>query len=165
MGTRDDERVEPFVDKDEELYRREIGGLMRVATTLVGPDDAADVVAEAVVHAMTSPAWPRARNPRAYLYRAVVNQSKMHHRATSRRRLRESLFHASTPRHVRAPDPDVDTARLLDRLSTVQRAVVHLVYWEDLSVGATADLLGVSEGTVKQHLFRARRSIRRALDG
>ena len=52
------------------------------------------------------------------------------------------------------PDPDV--ARSVGQLSPMQRAVVVLFYWEDLSVFDIAHTLGVSESTVKQHLFRAR---------
>ena len=164
MGARDEERAESFVDEDEELYRREVGGLMSVATTLVGPDDAADVVADAVVRTMTSPSWSRARNRRAYLYRSVINEAKMLVRARDRRRLREHVEAVTSVirNEMATPRPDVHVA--VAGLSVNQRAVVHLVYWEDLSVAATAELLGISEGTVKRHLFRARAHLRGVLD-
>jgi RNA polymerase sigma-70 factor (ECF subfamily) len=55
-----------------------------------------------------------------------------------------------------SPLPDADLARSIALLSPMQRAVVVLFYWEDLSVFDIARALEVSESTVKQHLFRAR---------
>ena len=52
------------------------------------------------------------------------------------------------------PDPDV--ARAVATLSPMQRAAVVLHYWADESVFDIARTLGVSESSVKQHLFRAR---------
>ena len=52
------------------------------------------------------------------------------------------------------PDPDV--ARAVADLAPMQRAAVVLFYWEDRSVHEIAEVLAVSESTVKQHLFRAR---------
>jgi RNA polymerase sigma-70 factor (ECF subfamily) len=57
----------------------------------------------------------------------------------------------------RADDlPDVDLRRALRRLPVRQREAVVLHYWEDLSVAACAAAMGVSSGSVKQHLYRAR---------
>ena len=49
-------------------------------------------------------------------------------------------------------------------LSEQQRAVVFLTYWEDLAPAQVADLLGVSDGTVRKQLARARDQLRRILD-
>ncbi len=48
-------------------------------------------------------------------------------------------------------------------LSPQQRAVVFLTYWEDLEARSVADLLGVSEGTVRKQLGRARIRLREVL--
>jgi len=50
--------------------------------------------------------------------------------------------------------------RLLATLPEVARAVVTLFYYEDRSVGDVAAALGIPEGTVKTHLFRARATLR-----
>lgn len=50
--------------------------------------------------------------------------------------------------------------RLLGTLSELSRAVVTLYYYEDRSVGDVAAALGIPEGTVKTHLFRARAALR-----
>ena len=52
--------------------------------------------------------------------------------------------------------PDPDLVRAVRELSPMQRTVVALYYWEDRPVAEIAELLEVSESTVKQHLHRAR---------
>ena len=47
-------------------------------------------------------------------------------------------------------------ARAVAALAPMQRAAVALYYWEDRPVMEIAQLLQVSESTVKQHLYRAR---------
>ena len=72
-----------------ETYTKYAFELARFATSLVGPTDAADVVSEAVIKAMWSQTWPSVVKHRAYLYQAVLNESRMHHRRSTRRRTRE----------------------------------------------------------------------------
>ena len=71
-----------------EVYREHAAELVRYATVLVGPTDAADVVADAVLGAFGSRVWPTVTHHRAYLYRAV------YHRALDLRRgfLSQGLF-------------------------------------------------------------------------
>ena len=57
-----------------------------------------------------------------------------------------------------------DVLDMVDRLSPRQRAVVYLAYWDDLDPAAIAQVLGVSEGSVRRHLARARAALRRMLD-
>jgi RNA polymerase sigma-70 factor (ECF subfamily) len=54
--------------------------------------------------------------------------------------------------------------RQLDKLSAQQRAVLTLRHQEQLPLLDIAELLGISEGSVKTHLHRAVRSLRSALD-
>ncbi|MEH7984637.1 RNA polymerase sigma factor, partial [Pseudomonas aeruginosa] len=81
--------------------------------------------------------------------RMAVKQAKRERMGRQRERLAEVR-----DRPVSVPDPDV--ARGVAKLSPMQRAVVVLFYWEDLTVFDIAHALEVSESTVKQHLFRAR---------
>ncbi len=76
------------------------------------------------------------------------------------RRQRERL--AVETRTEPVPLPDV--ARAVAGLSPMQRAAVVLYYWADESVFDIARTLEVSESSVKQHLFRARSRLARALD-
>ncbi|MEZ5410241.1 MAG: sigma-70 family RNA polymerase sigma factor [Acidimicrobiales bacterium] len=60
-------------------------------------------------------------------------------------------------------DISPEVAATVAALSPQQRAVIFLTYWEDLDVRAVADLLDVSEGTVRRHLARARSKLREVL--
>ena len=147
---------------DEEIYRKYADDLVRFATGLVGPFDAQDVVTDACLHSFGAKTWQTVTNPRAYLYRSVLNQARSHHRSTLRRRVRE--MRAAQPEAVPATEADVDVLAAVDRLSVQQRASVVLTYWEDLSPGEVASRLGVSEGSVKRHLARARSRLKELLD-
>jgi len=50
--------------------------------------------------------------------------------------------------------------RALDRLTRKQRAVLVLRFYEDLTEGQTAELLGVSVGTVKSQAHAALQRLR-----
>lgn len=147
---------------DEEIYAKHADALVRFATGLVGPSDAPDVVSDAVISAMTSRRWSSVENPRAYLYRSVLNQARMHHRSTMRRRAREARASTSEPTHLPEIRPDVLEA--VARLSPRQRASVFLTYWEGLTPAEIAVRLDVSEGSVRRHLARARHRLRGLLD-
>jgi RNA polymerase sigma-70 factor (ECF subfamily) len=59
-------------------------------------------------------------------------------------------------------DPDVIAA--VNKLSVQQRASVVLTYWEDLTPIEVSLRLGISQGTVKRHLARARARLKELLD-
>lgn len=147
---------------DEEIYRKYADDLVRFATGLVGPFDAQDVVTDSCLQAFRSKGWDDVRNPRAYLYRSVLNHARSHHRSTLRRRLREMRI--AGPEKSAPVEVDVDVLAAVDTLSVQQRASVVLTYWEDLTPIEVASRLGVSEGSVKRHLARARARLRELLD-
>lgn len=61
------------------------------------------------------------------------------------------------------PEISLDVARALEELPRMQRSVVVLRYFEDRSVTEVADLLGISEGTVKSYAHRACETLRGSL--
>ncbi|HWM22645.1 MAG TPA: sigma-70 family RNA polymerase sigma factor [Ilumatobacteraceae bacterium] len=148
----------------ESAYRRHAVELIRYATVMVGRDDATDVVIDAIVGVFGGHVDGDAIvNVRALLFRAVHNRAVDHHRATTRRRSREALFEGR--RDVSVPaGPAVDARAALAVLSLQQRTVVFLAYWCDLGVGDIAVVLGVSEGTVRKQLARARARLREVLE-
>lgn len=147
---------------DAEVYRAHAIELVRYATVLVGPDDAADVVADAVLAAFASRTWPTVANRRAYLYRAVYHRALDLRRGAERRHRREVATASSEP--IVAAEPSLDAQRALAHLPAQQRAVVYLTYWSDLTPAQAAELLDVSEGAVRKQLARARTTLRRVLD-
>lgn len=138
----------------EEIYRRHARDLTRFATSLVGPSDAGDVVSGAVMRAMWSEKWDDVRDHRAYLYRAVLNEARMLARSSSRRRVREAR--AAVGETTFEVDFRPDVAEAVGRLSVQQRAAVFLTYWEGLTQDQVGERLGISIGSVKRHLSRAR---------
>jgi RNA polymerase sigma factor (sigma-70 family) len=146
---------------DAEIYRKHADELIRFAQGLVGRVDAADVVSAAVVQSISTPKWPSVRNHRASLYRAVLNQAKKTHRDRQRRWDKELRAGAPPARPVPEVHPEVLDA--IRHLSPQQRAVVVLTYWDDLAPDEVAEMLSVSEGSVRKQLARARAKLRKAL--
>ena len=137
---------------DAELYDKHADELVRLATGLVGPDDAADVVSSAITRLLGSGAWLGARDRKAYLFRSVVNEARMLHRSGRRRRAREER---TAPVEAHEDPRDVEVLACMSALSVRQRAVIVLTYWHDLDQEGIAAVLGVSRGTVARHLARA----------
>jgi RNA polymerase sigma-70 factor (ECF subfamily) len=76
-------------------------------------------------------------------------------------------------RRSTAPDPEAvlvsteRTAQLvaaLDKLPSRQREVLHLVFYQELSVAESAEVLGVSVGTARTHYERGKSRLRTLLE-
>ena len=147
---------------DADVYLEHAASLVRFAMGLVGRNDAPDVVSEAVLSAISSKGWASVSDRRAYLYRAVLNRAKNHHRDRQRR-------WANELRNLRTGNADQPEYRpevlvAVRELSPRQRAVVVLTYWDDLTPQMVSSQLGISEGSVRRHLARARTRLRGMLD-
>jgi DNA-directed RNA polymerase specialized sigma24 family protein len=129
------------VDVEAE-YSRNLHDLVRFATALVGPDDALDVVSEAVTSTLAGHKLSEVMDVRAYWFRAVANRSASWHRSGSRRRHRErASVTLATPVEAASADRARD---LLSVLSAQQRVVVYLTYWHDWDP-ATISSVSVTE--------------------
>ena len=152
----------------ESVYVEHSAALMRFAVGLVGPDDAHDLVATAIAKCLSSRGdWRELDDPAGYLYRSVFREgSSFFRRADVRKRAFRSLERSSaTTEDSPARIDNEDLVRsALDGLSTRQRAVCVLTYWEDMSVVGIAQLLEISHGSVKKHLARAHAKLREELD-
>ena len=68
--------------------------------------------------------------------------------------------------HELSAPPKSDYSDVYDavmRLPAKYRTAVHLFYYEGYSIAMIAQLCGLSEATVKTHLFRAREKLRKKL--
>ncbi len=158
--------VAPTVDQatlDVAVYQVHAPRLMALAATLAGPSNAEDVVAAAVLAAMTTGGWASVENHGAYLTRAVVNEVRSAHRRAIRREARERRFVARLDTTRTEPDPVPELLVALAALPLRQRAVTFLTYWSDLKPMDVAVELGISEGSVRKHLARARATLRKEL--
>jgi RNA polymerase sigma factor (sigma-70 family) len=142
-----------------ELWRAHAEELVRYATLLVGPADAADVVSIAYLKAADKLA--AVEDTRSYLFRAVTNTAIDQARSTRRRQVRDLL--AVLPAATSDPTSDPDVRRAVASLSVQQRAVVYFTFWHDLTSDEVADVLGIAPTTVRRHLARARVHLRKAL--
>jgi len=147
--------------KRAEIYAKHASELLRFATSLVGPADAPDVVSEAVVKSMWSKTWASVVDPRAYLYQAVLNESRMHHRGTMRRNARE--MKAASLDMVTVSVVGIDVWEAMGSLNVSQRACVFLRYWEGMTTVEIAEELAMSTRSVRRQLARARSSLGRSL--
>jgi RNA polymerase sigma-70 factor (sigma-E family) len=97
----------------------------------------------------------RGGDPDAYVRRALYTQ----HVSAWRRRGRDEP--RAEPPDRAAPDPagrvvlELTVRQALAKLTPRQRAVVVLRYFEDQTEARTAELLGLSVGTVKSHAREA----------
>jgi RNA polymerase sigma-70 factor (sigma-E family) len=149
------------------VYARS-SSLLRTALLLTGQNraDAEDLLQIALERAYRH--WPRlcrSGEPERYIRRILANAS------TDRwRRLARRPEHAMPAAGAEPAVPD-GTAKIVDReyllwaLATLpprQRAVLVLRYFDDMSEGETAQVLGCSLGTVKSHAARALARLRAA---
>lgn len=133
--------------------------LSRLAYLLTGNHaDAEDLLQSALTKTATR--WQRVvryDNPTAFVRRVMINET------TSRwRRWRRIRIHPVTapPDQPRPDDTAPSAARMvlwdaLNRLTSRQRTLLVLRFYEDRSVAETAELMGCSVGTVKSQTHNA----------
>ncbi len=143
----------------EVLYRAEQSGLIRLARSLIGSSPQAD---EVVHDAFLKLYEKRAAvdHPGGYVRQIVVNNcySVLRRRAVERRALNVLRFDAK--QQVETPTRTAETLSALDKLTPKQRTAIVLRFYEDLSVDATAELMGVKPGTVKSLVHRGLEAVR-----
>ncbi len=153
----------------EDFVRERSAILLRTAYALVGDrGHAEDLLQVALLR--TARRWNAARDaPEAYARKVLVNLCRDRVRWLLRRP-RETLLPDGTESSAVA-DALADQVgerhfviSALMRLPEGQRHVVVLRFLEDLSVAETAELLGISAGTVKSYTSRALSSLRITLN-
>jgi RNA polymerase sigma-70 factor (ECF subfamily) len=71
-----------------------------------------------------------------------------------------------TPEHLTsAARNQAELNRLLERLSQRQRDLLHLVFYQELSIEEAADVLGVAVGTARTHYERGKARLKKLLSG
>ena len=80
-------------------------------------------------------------------------------------RQRESRVTADPERHLIGKEISRHIAAALERLSPRERMVFEMKHYQGLKLRAIGEVLGTSEETVKNSLFRATRKLRAQLEG
>ena len=155
-------RVETVDVSDAVIYQRYSDELTRFASAVVGRDEAGDVVSDVVVRVLSNGGLHRLRDPKPYLYKAVLNEARSHLR-------RRSVAASVDGSRLLTLSPDsADSQEVLGAvlgLPPQQRAAAFLVYWAGYSTAEAAELIGVRPGTLGRYLHLARRRLKEALDG
>jgi RNA polymerase sigma-70 factor, ECF subfamily len=152
----------------ESLFRAHYRTLVQSLALIAGGDEevAADAVGDAFLELERN--WDRINgyaNPVAWVRRVALNRLSNHRRSLARRA--RALLHLESQRHeapreVRATDLVLKDE--LSRLPVKQRTAVVLFYFADLAVADVAEAMGITEGSVNQHLHRAREALRKRLE-
>lgn len=154
------------------LFQRHYATLLRTAVALVGDREGAeDAVQDAFVSLYHH--WGGLRDVEAaetYVRSAVLNRCRSRIRTRVRERRRGGDL-VGVPATAASSDEVLgrrqDAERVgvaLRRLPRRQREVVTCRYLLELSVSETAQVLGISDGAVKQHTHRALRALHTALE-
>jgi RNA polymerase sigma-70 factor (sigma-E family) len=157
----------------DDFVRARSAVLLRTAYALTGDyGHAEDVLQTALLR--TARRWASARNaPEAYARQVLVNVCRDRIRWLRRRPRESILADGAEPPGVMDGVVDGVAEEVGQRRSVIealrslpasQRHVVVLRFLEDLSVAETAELLGISQGTVKSYTARALSSLRLTLD-
>lgn len=157
------------------LVRRHIRAATLLAVQLLGDvDDAEDIVQDAFTVVHRKARAFDAERPFPPWFFAIVRRlaANKRSRALRRARLLRIWRWRSAAESVARPDDAGLLARLdaaavgraMEDLSPMQRACFELTAVRDLSVEQVAAMHGISESTVRQHVFRARAALRQALD-
>jgi RNA polymerase sigma factor (sigma-70 family) len=150
----------------ESLFRRYYPRLVQtLCLTTLDRETAADAAQEAFLQLHLD--WERVshyENRVGWIYRVALNRCRDYRR----RSLRVFRFWQTQPRTVAEAEdivwePEWDFLEALKELPDRQRQAAALHYVAGFSQQETAQAMGVSEGTVKSHLFRARETLRMKL--
>lgn len=164
---------------DHEAFARIVGWYQGrlfalILMTLRDPAGAEEVTQDAFVRAFTRlDLYDRRRPFYPWLATIGVRLAQTWLRRHARRTLRERPFDPDLDVRSARPDPlasliaDEKGRRLwrsVESLSSGERTAVFLYYRQEMKVGEIASVLGVTAGTVKTFLSRARRKLHRKIE-
>lgn len=153
----------------DRLVQHHQEAVFRLAYLLLGDvGEAEDVAQETFIRAYRHlDRFDSARSLRPWLLGITANLSR-----NQRRSLGRYFYHVTRLARLTPPefiDPEQETARRAEaqalwqavrRLEHDQQEIIYLRYFLELSVGETAETLGIAEGTVKSRLSRALERLR-----
>ena len=150
-------------DDDIERVMKQYADLVyRVAFSQTqNKNDADDVFQEVFLrYIKRNSAFESEEHEKAWLIRVTINCSK-------------KLWNSAWFRHTVGFDQELvfempeenDISNALSQLPSIYRSVIHLFYYEDMSVAQISDVLGMKESTVRTRLTRARELLRTKLKG
>jgi RNA polymerase sigma-70 factor, ECF subfamily len=150
-------RVRQWSDAVEATYLEVAPRLWRALLAHTGdPDIATDAAAEAFAQLLRRGGEVRAMDRWVWKVAFRIAAGELKDRRIRSRPLAEGSYEMS--------DEAVAMANLLRQLPGKQRAAIVLHYFADLPTATIADILGMSGATVRVHLSRGRKRLRRLLE-
>lgn len=154
----------------QSLYRKFYSKVYSIAKgILLDSEEAEDATQEVFTLAYRNLSrFDRRSKFSTWLFRIAVNRSIQQGRRQKTRRIHVSLGEdAEAVADMRSDetgsgDPKVETA--MEQLQPVDRAVLTLFYWDDLSLQEIGESLGCSANAAKTRLFRARERFKEAYE-
>ena len=160
-------------DAVAEAYDRHHEAVRAFATRLLGDAAAAEDLVHDVFVGLPRVIrrYRRKSSLRTFLVGVAVNRARHHVRAAARRRKANERLAAMPRREVEDPESHAQRAQLaavlataLDRLPLRQRIAFVLCVMEERTSVEAAEIVGVSEGTIRSRLFHAKRKLRATLE-
>ena len=150
------------VDLMEEIVKRNEDKIFRTALAIIGGKaDAEDIVQDVFVKLFEKqPHFESAEHETAWLIRVTVNQCKNH--------LRSYWWKKTVPLLDTCPaqtDEQQEIMQVVTSLPSKYRIVIHLYYYEGYSAREVAEITKQKESTVREQLTRARRLLKKYLEG
>lgn len=150
------------------LFTRTHAALLAYALRRVDdPGDAAEIVAETFLVAWRRiDSVPAGDDARPWLF-GVARRVLANHRRGERRRAALTEKLRLELREVTVPAPEVvdhDLAAAMAMLSPDDRELLRLLAWEELDRDQIAAALGISKGTARVRIHRARQRLEKALE-
>jgi RNA polymerase sigma factor (sigma-70 family) len=157
-----------LVQELETIFKEHSRMVYRTAFGVTGsPEDAEDVLQAIFLRLIREFPTDLRQNPRAYLYRAAVNESLTIIRQRVRRReasVDRALDAPAAPSD--APEKEREHRRLYEAIAALKPDVAQILilrYMHNQTDVEIAKLLGVSRGTIALKLFRSRLRLRKLL--
>lgn len=140
--------------------------LLRTAYLMTGDHHLAEDLLQGAL-AKVAMRWERVRDgdPEAYVRRILYRDSVSWWRKHRRETVRLLVDDRGTPDGTPEVDDRLALLDALQRLTTKQRAVVVLRFYEDMTEQQAADVLGVTVGTVKSQTHVALHRLRADVGG
>ncbi len=136
----------------------------RMAYSMVkNPQDAEDIHQDVFVKYITKrPDFESEEHEKAWFLRVTINMVKNLWKTAWKRKV-VSLFDNTIEEQMEPIQEDEALIEVVKQLSQKYRVVIHLFYYEELSVEEIANLLKEKPSTVRTQLTRARRQLKEML--
>jgi len=150
------------LDEIEDVYRRRLAELRRVATAITGSRELAlDAVQEAFARAIRQRgSFRRHGGLDGWIWRTVVNTASDHARKRAQIVPLEEASATTNDSAEATTSRQEELHALVAELPERQRLVLFLRYYADLDYGTIAEALEISAGTVGATLSQARDNLR-----